>query len=182
MDRSRFIVTGMPRSRTAWIAALFCAHGVETVHEAPLFFKNVEEVQAWVHSGTEADPRGYVDGLAIVQKPDLVLKHFHNCPMIIIDRPYADVRASWVKWHSPISDEHFNDAVNKVDAFKRTVAGWDNVLTIPYALLDDYASINEVFVHCTGRELKPITWRLFNHLKIELHGEKARADLCQEYA
>jgi hypothetical protein len=171
----------MPRSRTTWIAALFCAHGVETVHEAPLFFKNIEEVQAWVHSGSEADPRGYVDGLAIVQKPDLVLEHFAGCPIVIIDRPYADVRASWTKWHSPISDEHFKDATDKVDAFKLKVADWPNVLTIPYAVLDDYHAVNAVFVHCTGRDLKPITWRLFNHIKIELHAAKALADLEKDY-
>lgn len=172
MNRSRFLITGLPRSRTAWIAALFCAHEIETIHEYPVFFKTIEQLGDWLHAGTEESPHGYVDGFSIIHHAELARQTFFDNPIVVIQRNPADVRASWEKWSGPIIDEQFSEVMRKVKTFCDQMAPYSNCLIVNYDALDDYESVNKMVVHCTGRPLKQITWQLFHHLKIELHREK----------
>jgi hypothetical protein len=168
MDRSRFCVTGLPRSRTAWLAALMCAHGIETLHEYPPFFASLDELGAWLHAGTAEEPHGYVDGFAIIHHAPLLKRHFAGCPIVIIQRNAMAVRRSWEAWDAPISDHRFAQVMDKVVGFCRENAGNPCVLCVPYEQLETYAGVNDLVVHCTGRQLKPRTWQLFHRLRIEL--------------
>jgi hypothetical protein len=168
MDRSRFLITGLPRSRTAWLAALMCAHGVETLHEYPPFFANLEELRAWLYAGTEAAPHGYVDGFAIIHHAELVRQHFAEQPIVVIWRNPLEVRASWESREEPLTDANFQRVIGKVMQFWSEIKEHPNVLTVPYALLDDYAAVNEMVIYLTGQPLKLMTFRLFHQLKIEL--------------
>jgi hypothetical protein len=174
MDRSRFCITGLPRSRTAWLAALFCAHGIETLHEYPPFFDSLEELGAWLHAGTRDNPHGYADGFSIIHHAPLLKQHFEGCPIVVIQRDPAEVRRSWEAWDGPISDELFSEVMARVIGFCRETAQWTNVRRVPYGDLERYATVNELVMHCTGRPLKERTWQLFHRLKIELYKAKCQ--------
>jgi hypothetical protein len=174
VNRSRFCITGLPRSRTAWLTALLCAHGVETLHEYPPFFGSIEELGAWLYEGTPEAPHGYVDGFCIIHHAPLLKQHFASSPIVVIKRNHAEVRRSWEAWEGPISDEMFAEVMAKVVGFVRETASWPNVLAIPYPDLEHYGAVNRIVMHCTGRELKPRTWQLFHRLKIELHKAKCQ--------
>lgn len=170
MNRSRFCITGLPRSRTAWLAALMCAHGIETLHEYPPFFADLDELGEWLYAGTDENPHGYVDGFSIIHHAALLKRHFADCPIVVIQRNPVDVRRSWEGWDGPITDEVFETVLATVDEFCREAA--PNVLLVPYEALDDYRGVNRLVLHCTARALKPRTWQLFHRLKIELHKAK----------
>jgi hypothetical protein len=173
MDRSRFCITGLPRSRTAWLSALLCAHGIETLHERAPFFADLEGLREWLYAGTAESPHGYVDGLAIIHNAALVKQHFADCPIVVIRRDAADARRSWEAWdRAPISDEAFAEAMAKVSGFCEEAAVRANVLIVPYAELESYEAVNRLVMHCTGRPLKVRTWQLFHRLKIEVHRAK----------
>jgi hypothetical protein len=174
VDRSRFCITGLPRSRTTWLAALMCAHGVETLHEYPPFFGNLEDLRAWLYAGTAESPHGYVDGFSIIHHAELLKQHFEDCPIAVIQRDPSEVRRSWEAWEGPISDEAFGAVLAKVGGFCRETARSANVLMVPYGDLENYEAVNRLVMHCTDRALKVRTWQLFNILKIELHKEKCR--------
>lgn len=180
MDRSRFCITGLPRSRTAWLAALMCAHGIETLHEYPPFFGSLEELRAWLYAGTPESPRGYVDGFCIIHHAPLLKQHFGNSPIVIIQRDPMEVRRSWDAWEGPTSDEVFGEVMGKVIGFWRESAGAENVVSVPYEDLDRYEAVNYLVEHCTGRALKPLTWQLFHRLKIELHKAKCQPHLIED--
>jgi len=172
MDKSRFCITGLPRSRTAWLAALMCAHGVETLHEYPPFFDSLEELRAWLYAGTAADPHGYVDGFSIIYHPELVKRHFADSPIVLIVREPKDVRRSWEAWDGPIANEVFTAAMTRAVRFATESVERPNVLVIPYEQLEHYKAVNRLVEHCTDRALKYRTWQLFHRLKIELHKDK----------
>lgn len=172
VKRSRFCITGLPRSRTAWLAALMSAHGIETLHEYPQFFDSLEDLGAWLFAGTESSPRGYVDGFSIIHHAALLREHFEGYPIVVVQRDPLEVRRSWEAWDGPISDEAFAQVLERVRRF--CAAASTNVLPIPYDELESYDGANRLVVHCTGRSLKPLTWQLFHRLKIELHKAKCR--------
>ena len=174
MDFSRFCITGLPRSRTAWLAALMCAQSVETFHEYPPFFDTLADLGAWLMAGTVDDPHGYVDGFAIIHHAPLVSTYFRDNPIVIIQRDVAEVRRSWEAWEGPISDEIFANVIARSKKFAIENAHKPNVMVVKYADLDSFPVIDSIVRHCTGRPLKFRTWQLFHHLKIELHREKTR--------
>lgn len=157
-------MTGFPRSRTAWLSALFCAHGIETFHEYNQFFASLEDLGRWLHEGTEQSPHGYVDGFSIINHAPLLKEYFADFPIVVIRRNPDEVRASWEKWRGVISDADFADAIEKVSAFCRDT----KALEVPYADLQHYECVNGLVTYCTGRELKFKTWQLFDRLKIEV--------------
>jgi hypothetical protein len=175
VDRSRFCITGMPRSRTAWLAALMYAHGTETLHEYPPFFHSLEELGAWLCAGTAESPHGYADGFSIIYHAPLLKRHFDGCPIVVIQRHPLEVRRSWEAWDGPISDDLFANVMRKVIGFCRETAQSPNVLMVAYTQLETYEVVNRLVIHCTGRPLKAWTWQLFHRLKIELHKAKCRA-------
>lgn len=151
-----------------------CAHGIETLHEYPPFFGSLEELRAWLYAGTTEEPHGYVDGFSIIHHAPLLKQHFENCPIVVIQRDPLEVRRSWEAWEGPISEELFAAVMAQVIGFCRETAHWPNVLSVPYPVLEDYAAVSRLVMHCTGRPLKARTWQLFHRLKIELHKEKCQ--------
>lgn len=172
MNLSRFCITGLPRSRTAWLAALMCAHGIETLHEYPLFFDSLEELRAWLYAGTDAEPHGYVDGFSIIHHAALLKQHFEGCPIVVIQRDPVEVRRSWEAWDGAISDRAFDAVMAQVIGY--CIEAAPNVLMVPYPQLESYDAVNRLVMHCTDRELNVRTWQLFHRLKIELHKAKCR--------
>lgn len=177
VNRSRFCITGLPRSRTAWLAALMCAHGIETLHEYPPFFDDLEGLRTWLYEGTEAEPHGYVDGFSIIHHAALLKLHFADCPIVVIQRNPQDVRRSWEAWDGPISDEMFAGVMAKALRFCSDAVNAKNVLMFPYDKLEEYDAVNALVRFCTGRMLKARTWQLFHRLKIELHKAKCQPHL-----
>lgn len=161
---ARFCVTGTPRSRTAWLSALFVAHGIETLHEYNQFFRTLDELGKWLYEGTEEAPHGYVDGFSIINHAGLLAQHFAGFPIVVIHRNHDEVRKSWAKWRGEISDTEFSDAERKVAHFCAT----NEVLNVPYEDLKKYECVNGLVTYCTGRALKFRTWQLFDRLKIEV--------------
>lgn len=149
-----------------------CAHGIETLHEYPPFFENLEALREWLYAGTLESPLGYVDGFSIIHHAELLKVHFASQPIIVIQRDPLEVRRSWEGWDGPISDEAFALVMAKVVSFCMEMATRPNVLAVPYAELGSYSAVNRLVRHCTDRPLKPRTWQLFHRLKIELHKEK----------
>jgi hypothetical protein len=174
MDKSRFCITGLPRSRTAWLAALMCAHGVETLHEYPPFFDSLEELGKWLYAGTPAEPHGYVDGFSLIYHAPLVKQHFADSPIVLIVRDPKDVRRSWEAWDGPVDNEVFAAVMSRVTRFATEAVGQPHVLVVRYDQLEHYAPVNRLVMHCTDRPLKFRTWQLFHRLKIELHKDKCQ--------
>jgi hypothetical protein len=151
-----------------------CAHGIETLHEYPPFFADLEQLRAWLYAGTPETPHGYVDGFSIIHHAPLLKQHFEDCPIVVIQRDPAEVRRSWESWEGPISDDAFAAVMAKVIGFCRETAQSANVLAIPYHELESYDAVNGLVMHCTDRPLKPRTWQLFHRLRIELHKAKCQ--------
>lgn len=180
VPNTRFCITGMPRSRTAWLAALLNTQNTETIHEYPLFFPNLTQLKDWLYSGTPVRPHGYVDGFALIKHPELVLEHFKDQPIVVILRNGDQVKQSWEQWtNTQITSGKYIEAAGQVTNFCIANRDNPNVLIVMYEDLDKYETCNSIVQHCTGHTLPLIVWQLFHHLYITLHKEKIQAFTTQ---
>ena len=90
---------------------------------------------------------------------------------MIIDRDAASSRHALERWYGePLP--RFDAVVASVEQFKRAAT---SALVVPYADLEQYATVARIVGYCTGLALPLETWRTLDLLKIEQHRLKAGA-------
>lgn len=167
---SRFCITGLPRSRTAWLAGLLAAHGAETIHERPMFFQSLGELRTWLYAPGKV--KGLVDAFAALTYPDFTIRHFSDQPLVLIHREPEDVRRSYEAW-AGVRVPYYDQAIRNWEYFKDEARLHANPLHVQYKDLENEKVVSTLCDWCTGRELDHMTWLLFNKLKIEQHKMKA---------
>lgn len=164
----RFLVTGLPRMRSAWFATLFNALGVDTVHDYDAMFGSLEVMEGWLH---QPGLKGWCDSSAACLHPEFSAREFAGMPVVIVDRDPSESCAAFTRWAQlPIN---MQTSKANLDLFRRLIG--PDVLTVQYADLNAYATVAAVVFHCTRLYLSRATWQTFDLLKIEQHMPKARA-------
>lgn len=160
-----FLVTGLPRSRTAWFAALFNAVGRETVHDWAATFGTWSQFRRWY-----IGDRGWCDPCAACAHPGLTLDLVRGHPVAVIARDPKQSAAS-LDVAQPGDEQFFGVIQTNYERFAREA----RALVVDYDSLDNYMGVARVVVHCTGLMPSQELFRTFNLLKIEQHTAKAKA-------
>lgn len=140
----RFFITGLPRSRTAWLSVL--ADGVPgalCVHEPTAWLSRWEDVgtiwgEPWLCG--EREHVGVADSCLGLHAAE-VLK-LHAPRTLIVDRPLEDVATSLARASLPVS-------MTALQVLKRRL---DAVRDHPLARVVDYARLNDVEEVCRALE------------------------------
>lgn len=164
-----FLLTGLPRSRTAWFAALFNAVGVETIHDWAATFGSWSIFKAWFQG-----ERGWCDPCAACVHPTKTIELMKGHKVVIVTRALADSYAAYAKWDGSDDPEMFVQMTNNYKYLRRTL---NDAMEIEYAELNSFFGVQRVVYHCTGLVLSRQLYDTFNLLKIEQHKDKARAAL-----
>ena len=154
-----FFITGLPRSRTSWLAAVFCAGPVRCWHDA---LDDSLKPQALVtrFSRLAMEPGvthvGDSDS-ALLCFPDAVQVMYPEAPWVFVVRPRADAEASFRKYfaaHNPYAlpglekvdiGQIFDElAVREAEA-RRVIT---NKLEVEFAGLNDNATIKRIWNWC----------------------------------
>ena len=69
----RFLITGLPRIRSAWFSALFMALGIDTCHEYQTRFASLGAFRRWLH---EPSLKGWCDPSAACLHPSFSALEF----------------------------------------------------------------------------------------------------------
>lgn len=160
-----FLVTGLPRSRTAWLAALFNAVGFETIHDWAATFGSWSQFKRWYVGN-----RGWCDPCAACAHPGLTLKLMEGHNIVVVARDPKQSAAS-LALAQPGDERIFGIVQRNYEQFARDA----RALVVDYDSLDYYMGVARVVEYCTGAILSRELYRTFNMLKIEQHTEKARA-------
>ena len=175
LDKSRFLITGLPRCRTTWLTVVFNCVGVDTRHERDLYFDSMDQLRDWLDQGTEQNPHGLVDGFATIAYPTFALEVFKGHPIMFINRPVSEVMESWNRWlgfETPqgVIENAINNYYKFIDAMPK------DALVINYSDLDNYDTLSHITEFCTNKKLNKSLFHFLNHTKIELHASK-----CAEF-
>lgn len=162
----RFLITSLPRGRTAWLAALLTAHGAPCLHEAAIAYGRPMPLDDIFADGY----LGIVDPGAAVIYRDTLEAAFADCPTVLIRRDPGEAKAAFETW------------------LGRPVAGWHKAeegiawfedhfkpLVVDFEDLEYPAAAEKIIEHVTSRPFDERVWRLFDTLKIEQHRTKAEA-------
>lgn len=159
VPRGSFLITGRPRIRSAWLAAVLSGEDMNLYHEAPLPKHPIIEKEAF----------GLVDPSAATLWPRKALKLFEGKQIIVIDRPEADSRASLEKLAGQKA-AHWQDLEDRYQMFLREA----DVTLVPYASIADYEVVSNLVSMCTGAFLTRERFDLFDGLHIEQDFIKAQ--------
>jgi hypothetical protein len=165
----RFLITGVPRMRSAWLAALFSGDGVECWHDSTPHGGAGELLGR--ASGSEAEFVGICDPCAACVYPREALEFFRGSPIIVIRRKEAESRAGLIRWagREPSDWDALmrNHAwfIDHIWANREPKPAW-----VQYEDLDDYDVVSSMYAVCTdGKRLSANKFELFDSLRIEQH-------------
>ena len=160
-----FLVVGLPRSRTAWLARFLTFGDRICRHEPSLRWTSRTDFLCWV-GGTEGASDSMMTWLAQEAKalrPDL--------PVVVIRRPLqqalASVRrlgygpAEYLPWYHEHMDHRLDRIEDETDC-----------LSYPFADLTYPTVCASIFRHCLGERM-PLEWW------DRWHGENVQADIAE---
>ena len=157
-----FFLTGLPRSRTAWLANLFTTGEIFCWHDALLLCGSPADLPQLLRKNA---PIGDSDSALILFYPD-VAEMFPGSPWVIVERDPQDAFDSLVK--------RFGHDVSRggwpmLIAAMQTIPKDDpNVLRVRYEELNDVEVVRRIWEHCVPAvEFDERRWALLKRLNVE---------------
>ena len=151
----KFLITGLPRMRSAWLAALFNGRHVAMFHDVN-FHGGL--INAFSH-GARDTIVGISDPCAASVWPDEALREFERDPIVYIER--ADWRQA-AKKEFPNANDAWCDLSEKNAKRFKPHAG----MVVQFEMLDDFKTVEHIYEYCTGRNLRRQKFNLFRYLKV----------------
>lgn len=85
MEGDRFLITGLPRSRTAWFSAFMTASGYYCIHEGLNGCKSVSEYKGKIKYASDANTGYAYTGQIIDDRPTVIIhKYNHETPAGVV--------------------------------------------------------------------------------------------------
>lgn len=161
MSAKPFIITGLPRSRTAWLSAFMSTGNAICHHEILKGLSDITELPDSLKSEFHKYV-GTADSGAAFFLPWIAENM--DCPIVIIDRNIEDVDNSMRKIGCNIRPA--------LDLLKETINKYERhpkVLKVPFDLLNEKRIIQKIFWHLMpGEAFDEERYWLFKHLIIEI--------------
>lgn len=154
-----YLITGLPRIRSAWLAAVLCRDDFPVVHEAPPKHYPLKMKQSF----------GLIDPGAACLYPNLALKAFNRSTIIVIDRSAVSSRRSLERLLGGPAGNW--QAIE--ERYRYFCASVQTAKVYSFKALDEYSVVNEISVVCTGFDLSRDRFDLFQTLRVEQDFVKA---------
>jgi len=161
----RFFITGLPRSRTSWLANFFTYKDSFCFHELcqygrdfmQLHQKMCTRVESYVGTSDCAVPYYFDD---IIQVGD-------TWSLAIVERDFDDIEESLVNFHGKLTGEEYKaleTSKQKIDIFKNKY----NPYIIKFEDLNNINKVEELWYHCIpGLEFDADRFELLNTMNIQ---------------
>lgn len=164
-----FFITGLPRSRTAWLSNLFTYKDCYCFHELAKFGKNFHELRdVFLNRG-----EGYI-GTADPSLPfyyEDIAPMFPNNKLVIIERDLEEVIKSLSGFWMP--DEQIKELVEKTYIGLQNLKDKFNPLVIKYEDIDKLETIEQLWYYCVpGITFDKQRFDMLEQFRIEVHETK----------
>lgn len=148
-----FFITGLPQSRTSWLANLFCTGNVFCFHDLLGVVKGLRE---FVHAmGTTAPRTGDSDS-GLLACYAQVNQAFPEAPWILVERDFDD---AWDSLCQFVNDGPWRDKLACThEVRERMQSDWERtrlemvrnprVMSVPFESLDSVEMIETMWKHC----------------------------------
>lgn len=150
-----YLVTGLPRIRSAWLSALLSTEMMPCYHEAPT------EKMAPIDT---AAPYGLLDPGAACLYPNWALSHFSNHLIIIVERPINDSKRALEKF-AGVAAANWAAIEDRYLMFREKAP--KRAVRVKFRDLAKYEVVAELYSMCARGRLTRQRFELFDGLRIE---------------
>jgi hypothetical protein len=150
-----YLITGLPRIRSAWLSALLSTEMLPCYHEAPT------ERMPPIKTGA---PFGLLDPGAACLYPNWALEHFSEERIILIERPISDSRRALEKF-AGMPATNWKAIEDRYLWFRGKLP--KRATRVRFKELADYEVVAALYAMCTRGELSRQRFELFDGLRIE---------------
>lgn len=168
---SFFFVTGLPRSRTAWLANFLttdyaiCSHGglLECAG-------NVQDFERMIKVRTNARSGDASPSLLICPIFESIAQKFHKAKWVFIRRDVKEVCASHKKAFPKLNvpDVFFHEMAKTIDLFAPSV---DSVV-IDFNDLDKPEVCDKIHHFCLGESMDYLRWKILDKMNVQASTNK----------
>lgn len=176
-----FLIFGLPRSRTAWLAAFLCGEGIRCEHELLARCRSFRDFRFHLTDRTDRSDLifGNADSGMLFYLEQVLESAPEGTRMVLVERDPAAVCKSWERL------EHFgalDPLLPRLEAALAKLRALPGVLRIPFAALDE--RIYELWDHVTCGALPfPLErFGLFQKLNIQLTNEAFEEGMLEALA
>jgi hypothetical protein len=159
-----YLITGYPRTRSAWLAALLSEDNRVCYHEAPSQAQPIPATSSF----------GLSDPGAACLYPQRALEVFRERPIVFVRRDPGEALAALENW-SGMEIPQWDEVKRRCEWFLAQKP--PKLMTVEYHDLANYGVINRISLHVTSKIVKRARFELFDSLRIEQDIEKAVARL-----
>ena len=152
MNQLPFLITGLPRSRTAWLSAVLTAHGAPCTHDG--IVNDIPE--GW----------GLSDPAAACVFPHRALELVGDNPIVVIFRDENVAMASFAYEFGELTDEARESMLRAWRLFMDFVEYDKRTLFVNFCDLKDNQVVSTVIEYCTGSPSSHDIIEAFQLLKI----------------
>lgn len=170
MNPAPFFITGLPRSRTGWMAAWLTTATSLCLHDGLLGCTNLDAFAERLAAGHRAFNGDSDSALLLYQRQ--LRKQFPQARWVVIQRSpttcYQSVRKAFPDLATPRDTQLlFDRAMDELHSLEK------HALCVEFEELDQVKSASDIWDHCLpGLTFDKERWQLFNGLKIEPHHDK----------
>ena len=151
-----YLVTGLPRMRSAWLAAVLATEEVPCFHED-------------VHEHAKHMPFGLCDPGAACTYPQRALELWRDRKVVVVVRDEAEARVSFELWAEQKTD--WSVLSDRYQWFFQNV---HRPFLVYYKHLAEYPVMAALYEQVTGQKLSRTRWHLFEGLNVQQHKPTAR--------
>lgn len=169
-----FFITGLPRSRTAWLSVLLSDQDSFCYHELLSNCQGISEFHKKLSNPFFNKVGNSDSGLSLYW--DKIKNYYKNCPLILIYRNEQESLDS-LKNSLKLSQEQAEFVIEYTSEKLKTL---DPTLTVYYEDLDNYEICNDIFKHIINKNLKYEKWEALNKLNITVELPKLNITKSKE--
>lgn len=162
---ANYLITGLPRTRSAWLAALLGSLEVPCYHDTLTTFGGLGEF------ATAADDPKHEFGLscpgAACVFPDFAAHVFRDKPIVFIARDPDDAFNSASKFLGSPFPEWKTVMRNSADFLAITTSRPMGIMAVEFQQLEDFNVVSKIHEYCTGKPLPKSRFNVFNDLSVE---------------
>lgn len=167
---NKFLITGLPRSRTAWLSALFSTERVICWHEPINKFGSIGAVKNMLDNLTGYQCVGISDSSVGIEA-DFYMSYFFEHRIVIINRKEDEVLKSLIKFLG-INQSQSVKIIDTISEGLDRIRKVRSVLEINYEDLNDSVVVNNIWDYCTDLPFDMFRCELFQNLLINQHAVK----------
>ncbi len=138
----RFFITGLPRSRTAWLANLFTVQNSQCVHEPSHDFATLDDLGTWWESATPSARLGLSDHGMGWWLEEII--EAYQPRVLLIERPAAQAYAALRAMGMP---DQVMEYLRELQRRQNLMRSHADVLCVPFHKLDDARTMERAWFH-----------------------------------